>query len=98
MGLWEQGSDNGFPGFGMGMSLADLQAVEKYQNIRMWLKRRVRWARTLRDRCHNITAEVQSFPGADMVLRDKRRSSAGLVRLISSGWGGEGCYLCFSYL
>jgi hypothetical protein len=35
MSLWEQGSDGDLPGFGMGMTLADFQAVGKYPNIRM---------------------------------------------------------------
>jgi hypothetical protein len=75
----------------MEMNLADFQAVGTYPNIRIWLKRSVRWVRTLRDRCRNIMAEWQSFPGEDLVLRDwiKRRSSIGLVSLGSSGRGGR---------
>jgi hypothetical protein len=39
MGLWEQGSDGGFPGFGKGITLSDFQAVAKYPNIKIWLKK-----------------------------------------------------------
>jgi hypothetical protein len=54
----------------MGMTFADFQAVGKYPNVGTWLKRRVRWVRDLRERCNNIMAKIQSFPRADLVLRD----------------------------
>jgi hypothetical protein len=83
MVLWEQGSDGCFPGFEMGMTLADFQAVGKYPNIKMRLKRKVRWARALRERCHNIMAKIQSFPRVDLVLRNWiKESTNGLVRLV----------------
>jgi hypothetical protein len=37
-------SSGGFAGFGMGLTLADFQAVGKYPNIRIWLKRRVTYS------------------------------------------------------
>ena len=40
-------SDGGFPGFGIGLTTADFQAVGKYPNIRIWLKSWMRWMRAL---------------------------------------------------
>jgi hypothetical protein len=44
--------------------------VGKCPNSRIWLKRRARLVRALRERCSNIMAVIQSFPGADLVFRD----------------------------
>ena len=79
-GLWEQGSDDGLPGYRMGIMLADSQEEEKYPNPRIWLKTWVMWMRALRKRFRSKVAEMPSVPGADLVLGDWiiRRRHMGL--------------------
>jgi len=49
MGLWEPGSESGWPCFRMEIILVDFQAEGKYPNLSICLKSWVRWMRVLRE-------------------------------------------------
>jgi hypothetical protein len=67
MGLWEPGSESGWPGFRMGKMLVDFQAEGKYPNLRICLKSWVRWMRVLWEGFLSIVAVISSVPRANLV-------------------------------